>query len=918
VQVNGTTNANYYLYNAGNVPLTIQSIATGNAAYTASVTDNSLPIATGKNVTISFTPTAIQQYIGKLEIRATLTGLDSVTSPINGYGYVSGTPPVVKYEINAPYNGVRGVGPEAGNVGDYTYRIIYKSSTNQPPQTGYPKVGIDRNADQDFLDANEGLFTMTKDGSSVDYVNGVPYTYTVNYNSLTNNLGYRFFAKDASGNDATTIDVAYKAGPVITNQLLDLRIFANDISFSNSNPDPNQLFTVTARISNASPFTALNVPVKFYKDSVLLDSAIVASIPAYGSSNVYKNFSFPIDGFYPIKVWIDSSNTLGETNVLNNYAIRPVTVGLFSLPGGINATTEATVQYCPLGILIKGTAQYYGTSNPVQPKVAGGEVKIIVGTDTVITATNSNGAYSYLYRTNVTCGAAVNFTYKVSITDFTFTTTLSPVTISVPCSTVPCGNNGLPATSFVGLATATSNPNPCLTVQGGTFNFDFTVHYRDLNVANFWNGQDRILKDTTRLFQDGVKIFEVVNVSYGPSASASYSVPVPLTSLGTSTFVVEHKYVYNEFYQIEGPFYHGVFLQFDDITSSSIFVQTSNPDLTLNTFTQPLNGNSFSFHDYNPSCFNAGSHVVNIYDSVPGGTYTLISSQTVSSVASRSYVSLTYNFGANAHGQHNLRITTDFGNAITESDENNNTWLTVLYIPYADLVVDSVRSSNTNLPVGTPVNFVAYIKNTRANAGPFKVSFTANGTLIGTKKSVTSLPGNGATTFVSSDPYIVTNADNTCPINIVATVDVDNQVLEELESNNTGSLSLGADLSPFTISTDTGSVGIRRKIVKGIYTRVVVPIRNIGYRQTSNVTVRFSLNGQVIGSDAVTLVKAGINNPGYASFFYTFPTTGDFTIKVLADTANTICEGNEINNEQDFFISVIDIVSIHFTIQPQP
>ncbi len=904
VQVNNNGSVNYYLQNTGNVLLTIQSIATGNPAFTATVADNNLPIGTGKNILVNFAPTAIQQYLGKLEVRATITNLDSVTSALKGFGYQPGVLPLVKFDNIAPYNNIRGVSPEAGPVGNYTYRIIYKSGSNQPPFAGYPKVAIDRNADQDFLDADEGMFTMTKEGTSTDYITGVPYVYTVTHPSLSSNLGYSFFAKDALGNDATTIDVTYKTGPVITNQLLDLRIFANDITFSNSNPDPNQVFSVFARISNASPFTASNVPVKFYKDSVLLDSAVVANIPAYGTSTITKNLSFPIDGFYPIKVWIDSSNTLGETNVLNNYAIRPVTVGLFSVPGGINATTNATVQYCPLGILIKGTAQYYGTSNPVQPKVAGGEVKIIVGTDTVITATNANGDYSYLYRTNVTCGSSVNFTYKVSITDFTFTTTLSPVTIAVPCATEPCGSTGLSSTSFV--AIGTSNPNPCLTVQGGTFNYDFTVHYRDLNISNFWNGQDRILKDTTRLFQDGVKIFEVVNVGYGPSAVATYSVPVPLTSLGTSTFTVQHKYVYNEYFQIEGPFYHGVFLQFDDISSSSIFVQTNNPDLTLQGFNQPTNSNSFTVKDYNPSCFGAGAHVVNIYDSIPGGSYTLIATRNISSVASLSDVLIGYTFGTNAHGYHYLKIITDFGNAILEKDENNNTLLATMYIPYADLVIDSVRTSNNNLPVGTPVNFTAYVKNTKANAGTFKVSFTANGVLIGSKKVVTSLSGNNTTIAVASDVYTVTNAYNSCPINIVASADVDAQVQEESEINNDAQLQLGADIKPYTIATDTGSSSLRKRVVKDIYSKIVVPIRNVGARQATNVTVRFSLNGQVIGSDVVPVVFAGINSPGYASFFYTFPTVGDFTIKVLADTANSICEADETNNEQDFFITVID------------
>src|SRR5690606_36210145 len=113
--------------------------------------------------------------------------------------------------------------------------ILYKSDNNLPPQTGYPQVGIDLDGDQNFGGPGEGMFTMVKEGNSSDYKNGVVYSYVYKHNNNTGTAGYRFFATDANGNSTST---TYKSGPVVTDDRLDLRIFANNISSSDANPQP--------------------------------------------------------------------------------------------------------------------------------------------------------------------------------------------------------------------------------------------------------------------------------------------------------------------------------------------------------------------------------------------------------------------------------------------------------------------------------------------------------------------------------------------------------------------------------------------------------------------------------------------------------------------------------------------------------
>ncbi len=283
--------------------------------------------------------------------------------------------------------------------------------------------------------------------------------------------------------NAATAGIAYKAGPIVTNDVLDLRIFANDISFSNANPQPGTTFTMTARISNSTAIPASNVPLKFYRDTILIGSAVLPSVPANGSNIINYTLNFADEGFYPIKVWIDSSRTLNENNILNNYAIRPVTVGSPNLPGGINATTSATRQECPqLQVLVSGRAEYFGTgTNTI---VAGAEVTINTGSQTFKTTTDANGNYSTLV-TGVTCGSG-NFAYAVTVTDFTFTSNPVSNSIAMPCPAPNACTPPVPQPSMGGIMFSAGS-TPCSNVAGNTSNFEFKIKIRERNINNMWS-----------------------------------------------------------------------------------------------------------------------------------------------------------------------------------------------------------------------------------------------------------------------------------------------------------------------------------------------------------------------------------------------------------------------------------------------
>src|SRR5690606_12607593 len=112
-----------------------------------------------------------------------------------------------------PYNATSGVDYPVALPGVFNYSVIYQHPNGLAPAAGFPKVGIDFNADQDFADVGEGMFTMTQVGSGTDWVNGETFVFSTTLN-LGNGYGYKFFAKDEWGNSALLHAANYVSGPL--------------------------------------------------------------------------------------------------------------------------------------------------------------------------------------------------------------------------------------------------------------------------------------------------------------------------------------------------------------------------------------------------------------------------------------------------------------------------------------------------------------------------------------------------------------------------------------------------------------------------------------------------------------------------------------------------------------------------------
>ncbi len=901
VIVGSTSNYSYTVINTGNAAITLQNITTGNTVFTPTFVPGTV-IAPGAsyNFIVGFTPATVMTYAAELRLVSSTAGVADGVTQLQGTGYVPGTAPVINYITAAPYTSTNGVAPNVGQTGDYVYKVLYRSANNLAPQSGYPKVSIDLNGNQTFNDINEGEFAMQQETAGTDYVAGVVYTYTFTHQQLTSQAGYKFTAIDQNGNTATGTGVAYKSGPIVTNDQIDLRLFANDITFSNPNPNPGQAFTVTARITNTTAVPATNVPVRLYVDTIPLMDLVLPAINANSTATISQTLNFATEGFYPIKVWVDSSNTLGDINPLNNYAIRPVIVGNPVLPGSIIPTVNVTVQRCPqLSVVFTGNAKYDGTSTATN--VAGATVTIQAGGQVITTTTDVNGNYRYVL-TGVACG---NFEYKVTITDYTLTGATSLYSTFIAC---PTANECLPPVPppSQGGVVAHAVTQGCQNMVGNSAGVNMIIKFRERNLSNMWCGWDKIINCVLKIYVDGdlVETQTAIDGTYNPGDVVTIPYNFPLTSTTPVNVSAVITYTYVEYLQIPDNFYHGVRTNHTATGAVPITPLPDLADLTVTDFVQ-TDMVSFRFNNRNNNCPVAGAHIVRVYDSIPNGAVTLIQTYNVASVAGKSYVTLTYRDSSFTPGTHIIKIVTDYDGVITEENEANNTVTFTMVVPAPDLSVGKISLQHTDVVAGGTTRVSATVRNIGKFAKNFNVRFSLAGSQIGSLVPV-SFIGSNDSIVVYSDVFTVTNVAEVCAGLITVTVDATSVITESNESNNTGTQQLAADLTQFIYAHEVGSIG--NPVIVRVNTRnqFFPAIRNMGIRDVDSVTVRYELGSDWIGNSLLPKVKAGAAYVAFGSFNYEFTTPGNYVIRVTTDTANAICEMNETNNQGNFYIRVVD------------
>jgi hypothetical protein len=126
----------------------------------------------------------------------------------------------------------------------------------------------------------------------------------------------------------------------------DLYLTTDNITFNDTNPDPNINITIFANVSNIGGSPATNVLVRFYDGYPWAGGIIIGSDTANVGVNtsVLFNVSFNItEGYHTIFVTTDPENTVDEENETNNNATKNISTLVSRINDPANVTWTSQV-----------------------------------------------------------------------------------------------------------------------------------------------------------------------------------------------------------------------------------------------------------------------------------------------------------------------------------------------------------------------------------------------------------------------------------------------------------------------------------------------------------------------------------------------------------------------------------------------
>ena len=327
------------------------------------------------------------------------------------------------------------VNPIIGTPDDiYFFSIDYFANPGVLPISP-PILEMDFDGDGQFNDIFDLSYTMLEaDPSDTDPSDGKRYAVTVT-GLAVNIWDCRISVTD---NEATYVEEVVNNEPKVTNDVLDIAIYADNIQFSELNPDAGEEFLVTITITNTSDFPASQFVVEIYEDTetlgTLLHTETVSGILPQSTTTFSFPLTFPEDDYVPIKVLIDTNNDLPESNELNNTAIRPIVIGDYVVAGSIDLTNVKVSPNCvyPEGTTcLTGLAEYADLAvDGIELDVAGAAVYYSItelGTSLSGVTTSTGNLYA-CFTAPLSPG-----TYHIEgyVTDFTLTSEFGPIEFKV-------------------------------------------------------------------------------------------------------------------------------------------------------------------------------------------------------------------------------------------------------------------------------------------------------------------------------------------------------------------------------------------------------------------------------------------------------------------------------------------------------
>ncbi len=329
----------------------------------------------------------------------------------------------------------------------YMAQVKYTNSANTLPSFGYPRLILDYEGNGNFNGPNDRSVVMTPvDPSDLNTADGK--LYTVQVTNLPVGLSWQARVQAFAG------ICVQDFGPYNHPDVLiapDLQIFANDITFSNPNPDPSTSLTVKAAVHNTSDYPISGAVVRLkneYAPDAQYGEVVLAALPPHGVDTATWIIITPGQAAWcPMRVTVDPANTIAETNELNNDAVRPFINGPYNLPGGIHVYAQATPYVSCVGpittcdplecpkVTIYGNAYYYGTAVPLlDSSVAGATLTLNAFCGPISTYTNEDGFFSVTF-----CVENYPDTFAVAghVTDFTLDSDFDVEYIRIECAPPP-------------------------------------------------------------------------------------------------------------------------------------------------------------------------------------------------------------------------------------------------------------------------------------------------------------------------------------------------------------------------------------------------------------------------------------------------------------------------------------------------
>ncbi|MEL6986218.1 MAG: CARDB domain-containing protein, partial [Bacteroidota bacterium] len=337
---------------------------------------------------------------------------------------------------NHPQHDSSVVFPSSGSQYDvFRFEINYTDPNNAIPQASYPRMFLDFEGNGIYNNSNDRIYVLAEDDpSDQDMTDGKIYFTQAQGIPIGSNWEIYILALDANG-----CEVTY--GPVDGPEVLanpNVFIYANDINFSNTNPDLTESFDVSTKISNSSSFEASNFEVLLYNDytNEAEDSIMVSSLPAGSSIDLTWSVTAPsTDAWVPYRVFVDNDNVIDESNELDNTASKAVIVGDFQLPISMEFVSGPSIipvsGYPGTSRQLTGKLVYDGFMGTLPDSTVKGAEVIVLNDqtgETFTVYTDNQGNFTALIT-----GPAVNGNYTLSgtISDQTITKVFSNVGFNV-------------------------------------------------------------------------------------------------------------------------------------------------------------------------------------------------------------------------------------------------------------------------------------------------------------------------------------------------------------------------------------------------------------------------------------------------------------------------------------------------------